>query len=351
MAVRAGYAPSTRPREILSITRQLDLNRNELRTPWPDTVVEAALRGLEHAQGYPGWDAAGLRSELAHHYSTTTDHVVAAAGSAAVIAQAMLVARAGELVLPWPSFEALPGLASARGLTVRLTELRASDGAVDLDAVLAALNPSTSMILICTPNSPTGGGLRHRELVEFLAFVPESVLVLIDQAYAEFADHPDPPRPIDLTAVHPGVLVTRTFSKAYGLAGLRVGYGLARPDLTSRVELAGVPYAISAAAEGAAIEALRQPEALRAAVRRVRAERTTLADGLRDHHLQVRTGHGNFVWLPMPAQVPEVVQTLAARGVLVKGYPGHGIRISVGTEQDTDDLLHRWPSQVSHWPR
>lgn len=317
------------------------LDRNELPYPPHETVSAAARDALAFAQAYPSWDAVGLRRELAKRHGVDPDWLVAAAGSVAVIAQAMAVAGPGELILPWPSFDAFPPLAGARGLRPVLTGIRA-DGACDPSAVRAALTDRTSMILICTPNSPTGGVLGRDELGPLLDRLPGHILVLIDQAYAEFADQPDPPCLAELATAHPRTLITRTFSKAYGLAGLRVGYGLARPELCEAIAAAGVPYAVTAAAEAAAIRTLRQPEHLRATVAKVRVERARLARALRELGTNVIAGHGNFIWVPQVNDVPGTVDRLAAAGVQVKGYPGHGIRISVGTSTDTDILLHAW---------
>lgn len=320
-------------------------DRNELRHPGSRAVLAAALDGLADPGAYPSWDAPALRAELAGHWAAEPEWFVAGGGSVDVLARAFTLVAGGRLVLPWPSFDALPPLAGARGLSVARTRLRA-DGAVDLAEVGRAVDATTSLIMVCTPNSPTGGSLTHRELVEFLAGLPAGVLVVIDQAYAEFADHPDPPRPVELVAAHPGVLVTRTFSKAYGLAGLRVGYGLALPALAARLAAAGCPFTVTSAAERAAITALGRPLDLARAVHAVNAERARLALGLRARGVPVVAGHGNFVWVPEPDPEPTSAR-LARAGVRVKVYPGHGIRVSVGTASDTDRLVRDWPSRPS----
>lgn len=319
------------------------LHRNEMPFEVPTPVRRAARAAIAEITAYPSLDAPRLRQELARRYAVSPGWFVAGAGSVAVIAQVMTAVGGGHMVTPWPGFEAVPPLAASRGFTATFTGLDGVTGACDLAAVRAALRPTTTLVIICTPHSPTGGALTHSDLAEFLAEISPRTTVLIDQAYAEFAAHPDPPRPVELVTSHPRTIVTRTFSKAYGLAGLRVGYGLATPDLVSAIAASAVPFAVTTAAEAAAVEALRRPADLAATVARVRAERARLAEALTVRDIEVVVGHGNFVWLPRTEAVARVVENLACAGFLVKGYPGDGIRVSVGTREDTDRLARAWP--------
>lgn len=319
------------------------LDRNEMPFPVPVPVRRAARDGIGKISMYPSTDALRLRRELASRYGVSPDWFVAGAGSVNVIAQVMMAVGPGHMITPWPGFEAIPQLATGRGFAVTFTGLNPVTGACDLAELSTAVRPTTTLIIICTPHSPTGGALTHSDLAEFLATISPHTTVLIDQAYAEFDDQADPPRPVELVTSHPRTVVTRTFSKAYGLAGLRVGYGLANPDLVTTVAASAVPYTVTAAAEAAAVEALCRPADLAATVARVRTERAGLAQALAARGVQVVVGHGNFVWIPRDEKVPELVEHLASAGILVKGYPGDGIRISVGTRDDTVRLARAWP--------
>lgn len=320
--------PDTSPH--LSITTRMD--RNELPYSPSLPVARAAESMIRRGHQYPSYDAMPLRRALAGRLGVEPACIVAASGSITVIQQAMLVAQPGELIISTPGFDAFPPLGAALNLKVVSTGVRA-DGSANLAEMRARVNRATRMIIICTPHSPTGGILEHRELAGFLAALPKHVLVLIDEAYGEFVDESESARAVELARADPRVIVTRTFSKAYGLAGLRVGYGVARPELAEQLRDVGVPYSVSSAAEEAALEALNQPAQLRSNVRRVICARAELATGLRELGIDVREGHGNFVWLPMSGDAaPRMASCLAEAGVLVKPYGGYGLRISVGTQ-------------------
>lgn len=326
----------------MSARSNVGLGRNELPYQPPDSVRTAASGALRDVNRYPSRDGFDLRCRIAKQFRVEPDWIVVANGSISVIQQAMLVAGPGEVIFSWPSFDAFPPLAAALGMRANLAGLT-PDGGCDLADISARINVQTRLIIICTPNTPTGGVVRHQELMEFAAAVPRGVITLIDGAYAEFISDFEAMPDADLVRVSPAVVMTRTFSKAYALAGLRVGYGIARPELAREIVRTGVPYAVSGVAESAAIEALSQPDYMRRNVERITAERARLASGLRRLGLEVVAGHGNFVWLPMPERMESVVAALARQGVMVKSYPGHGIRISVGTSGDTDRLLSSWP--------
>jgi histidinol-phosphate aminotransferase len=320
----------------------LHLHRNEHPGPVPATVAAAAARALESPHRYPSPDTAALRGALAAHYGLDPSWIVAGAGSVAVISQVLQVAPAGEVLLPWPSFEAYPALVAAHRHAVVPTPLTPR-GSADLDAIRAALSARSSVVVVCSPNTPTGGTVTHRALRGLLAELPPGALLLLDEAYAEYADDPDAANGLRAVADDPRVVVTRTFSKAYGLAGLRVGYGIAQPPLAGRIAAVGMPFAVNAPAEAAAIAALQHTAQMRRAVDRIRAERTRMAGELRARGIPVLEGEANFVWLPLEDGTEPVVAHLAAAGVAVKAYPRTGIRITVGTGQDTDHLLAAWP--------
>jgi histidinol-phosphate aminotransferase len=325
---------------------QTHLDYNELPTPIPDAVSRSAARATLRSNRYPSVDSAELRREIANVHGVDPSWVVTAAGSVSLIAQILHLVRVGQFVLPWPSFDAYPMLATQRGHSVVHTALE-NEGAADLDAALASVTDQTSLIAICNPNSPTGAVVKDASLRTFLRQLPDHILVLIDEAYAEFIDDSTAARGIRIAAEDPRVVVTRTFSKAYGLAGLRVGYAVAQPPLVQRIATMGVPYAVSAPAEAAAIEALRNPARMRQTVAEISMERARLAQALRERGHRTHEGQANFIWVPSGAATEGIARHLAEAGIMVKAYPGLGLRITVGSKGDTDQLLTHWPDDTA----
>lgn len=321
--------------------KTVHLKQNELPSSPHQAITKAAATALEQAHRYSSWDSLELREVLAEQFGVEPDWVVAASGSVNVIQQAMLVAGPGEIAFCWPSFDAFPPLAKARGMRVKLAKVK-PDGSCDLADLRSRVTSKTKMVIICTPNTPTGGIVSHQAVVDFLAEVPPEVLVLIDEAYGEFVDESEAVRGVELVRAYPNVIMTRTFSKAYGLAGMRVGYGIAQPELAKIIMGAGVPYALTRPAEKAAIEAIRQHSHMEANVAKVVVERAHLTRELRQRGVEVVEGHGNFIWLPRQGDEERLVEQLAVRGILVKAYPGYGVRISIGTRADTKQLLAAW---------
>jgi histidinol-phosphate aminotransferase len=279
-----------------------------------------------------------LREAIAQGCAVTPDNIVVGHGSIGVIQQSLLAAGPGEVALCWPSFDAFLPLLAGLGLTATLARL-APDGGGDLVDLAAAVTDRTCAVVVCSPHSPTGTIATHVDVVGLIRDLPAHVVVVFDEAYGEFVDHPEAARGLELVHAHPNVISTRTFSKAYGLAGLRVGYGIAQPGLIDRVARAGVAFPIGSAAEAAAIAAFRDTEHLARTVAGARAERGRLAGALRALGVAVREGQGNFVWLPLGSRATAVTSALAEYDVLVKDYPGHGIRITVGPAADNDRLL------------
>lgn len=317
------------------------LDRNELPRRPDGSVTHAATSEVCTSNLYPSPDSRPLRVALAATCQVEPENIVVASGSISVIRQAMLVAGAGELLLTAPGFEAFQDLCEAFDMRARSTS-PSFDGGADLRKIRSLVSDSTRMIILCTPHSPTGGILRHREVEEFLKDLPAHILVLIDEAYWEFVEDHEAVRSIELARADSRVVVTRTFSKAYGLAGLRVGYGVAQSGLARLITRVGVPYSISSVGEAAALAALRQPRKLRDNVRRINSERRRLTRGLRALGVDAAGGHGNFVWLPMRGDQAQVLaRGLARGGIIVKRYPGHGLRITVGSPEQNDQVLQR----------
>jgi histidinol-phosphate aminotransferase len=249
------------------------------------------------------------------------------------------------IAFAWRSFEMYPLLAhvaGARAVQVPLVPGRPGGAADthDLDGLLAALDGSTRLVFVCNPNNPTGTAVRRAELERFLDGVPEHTLVVLDEAYREFVTDPDVPDGLELMRGRPNVAVLRTFSKAWGLAGLRVGYLIAEdPAVAEAVRKTHVPFSVSLLAQAAAVAALESEEEVRARCAAVVAERDRLTAGLRDRGFDVADSQANFVWLAVGEQAVDLAAALEARAVITRPFAGAGVRVTVGTPEEDDVFL------------
>jgi histidinol-phosphate aminotransferase len=211
----------------------------------------------------------------------------------------------------------------------------------DLDAMLAEITAATRLVVVCNPNNPTSTALPLERIEAFVRAVPRHIAVILDEAYCEFNLLQDPDDSIDLLARHPNLVLLRTFSKIYGLCGLRVGYALCgSEDFRTAVDQVRQPFFCNAAAQAAAIEALKHQDEVTRRVERNLAERLELADGVARLGVDVAASQANFVWLDLPESVDEreTVAALAERGVLVRSGRALGrdgaLRVTVGTEAE-----------------
>ena len=321
---------------------KVSLHFNELPFgPQPD-VLAAAQQACVDANRYPSWDMAELRSALASYCHVPKDWIVVASGSSMIIHQVMIASGQKEVAYCWPSFADYPAM--AKGLRMK-TQPTAVDehGSCDLDDLLRHITDETSMVIVCTPNVPTGGIVTHQAMEKFLNQVPSHVTVLIDEAYADFAQGQDVVRAIELVQKYPNVVISRSFSKAQGLAGLRIGYAIAQSELAATIAAAGVTrFHISKPAHDAALSMLKHADEMQERIKAIIRERSRLAQKLRDIGVTVVEGHGNFVWLPVGELAQKITESLAAQGILVTALQPFGVRISVGTSENTDQLIAAW---------
>lgn len=318
---------------------KLSSNENPF-DPLPSVV--AALEHTTPMNRYPDASAAALRARLGERYGVSPDAVHVASGSVAILYQLVLATSSvgDEVIYAWRSFEAYPGLplvAGATGIQVPLT-----DGARhDLDAMADAVTDRTRAIIVCTPNNPTGPIVTSAEFAAFVAKVPQDVLIILDEAYAEFVTAEDA---VDGLAErvyeqHPNVVVLRTFSKAYGLAGLRVGYAIGHPRVLDAARTTAIPLSVTSAAERAAIASLDAEDELLARVAVIVERRTRLVAGLRAQGWNVPDSQSNFVWLPTGEGTDEAAAAFVAADLIVRPFSGDGIRISVGEEESLEKVL------------
>jgi histidinol-phosphate aminotransferase len=249
------------------------------------------------------------------------------------------------IAFAWRSFEMYPLLAQVAGArAVQVPLVPGSEGGAadthDLDALAAAVDGSTRLALVCNPNNPTGTVVRRAALERFLDAVPDTTLVVLDEAYREFVTDPDVPDGLDLVRGRRNVAVLRTFSKAWGLAGLRVGYLVAEdPAVADAVRRTHVPFSVSSLAQAAAVAALASEDEVRRRVAAVTAERERLTAALRERGLEVAGSQANFVWLPLGERTAEVAAALESRAVITRPFAGEGIRVTVGTPEEDDVFL------------
>ncbi|WP_417374403.1 histidinol-phosphate transaminase [Glutamicibacter protophormiae] len=305
------------------------------------TVVES-LRRTVGVNRYPDASASRLRHRLAERFGVQPDEVHIGAGSVSILSQLMLAAAGpgDEVVYAWRSFEAYPGLVLIAGATP--VEVPLGRGARhDLDAMAAAVTDRTRAIIVCSPNNPTGPIVTQTEFEAFLDKVPRDLLVILDEASAEFVTDPDA---VDgLTKLgrenHPNVVVLRTFSKAFGLAGLRVGYAIGHRRILDAARSTAVPLSVTAQSEEAAIASLDAEAELFDRVRVIAQRRDRLAEALRAQGWIVPDAQGNFLWLATGEQTMDAAARFEQGGLIVRPFAGDGIRISVGEEESTESVL------------
>lgn len=319
---------------------KLSSNENPF-DPLP-SVRDAVAASADSINRYPDATALALRETLAARFGVTADEVLVGAGSVSLLAAFIQAAAApgDEVVYSWRSFEAYPGLVTVAGATSVQVPNR-SDHGHDLDALAAAVTDRTRVVIVCSPNNPTGEIVSQAEFEAFMAKVPAELLVLLDEAYIEFVRDETAVDGRTLIGRYPNLVILRTFSKAYGLAGLRVGYAIGPVPILDAARATITPLSVTAASTTAAIASL-EPAAeaeLRARVQTIAERRDRVRAALLAQGWPVPRAQGNFVWLPTGERTAEVAERLFDAGLVTRGFPPEGIRISIGEEESVDTLL------------
>jgi histidinol-phosphate aminotransferase len=296
----------------------------------PHPAVAEAITAAGHdVNRYPDPSGSAFRAKLAETYDMAVEQIVLGNGSCEILlagAQVLLEPGA-ELVYAWPSFSMYPHLAAmtgAKAVEVPLT----SDHKHDLDAMLAAITPNTKMVLVCNPNNPTGTFVDHDAVIDFVKAVPNDVCVVIDEAYIEFVEGAERDALLPLVIEHDNVVITRTFAKIYGLAGLRVGYGFAPVAFKQAIDLVRQPFSVNLVAQAAATEALNHPDDVIERVQSTLAERQWVETELREAGFATAETQTNFSWIDLGDKDEDtVVDKLAHEGIIVRagkalGAPG-----------------------------
>lgn len=302
-------------------------------------VVEAMQRAATGVNRYADHRAGELRAAIGDWIGVDAAQVGVGCGSVGLLQQLFLtfVDPGDEVVSPWRSFEAYPIFAQLMGATFVETPL--VDLRFDLDAVAAAVTEQTKMILLATPNNPTGTAVPTAEVRALVESVPDDVIVVVDEAYREFLDPSfgDPVR--DLVPDFPNVVVTRTLSKAYGLAGARTGYLVAAAELVTEVDKTLVPFAVNAVAQAGALAAVRHADEYQPAIDRLIAERARVVEHLAGAGWSLPDAQANFVYLDLGEQTLDVCVGLERRGVVTRPFAGEGVRVTIGTPAENDKFL------------
>ncbi|NEY35857.1 aminotransferase class I/II-fold pyridoxal phosphate-dependent enzyme [Streptomyces sp. PRKS01-65] len=316
---------------------RLALNENPL-PPLP-TVTNAIARASREANRYPEFFPRRLEQAIAAWQRVPGSCVVAGPGSVGVAQHAVqaLVRPGGTLAYGWRNFDAYPLLAEMTGVRALPVPLLPG-GHQDLDRLAEAAADADAVIL-CNPHNPTGRLVPAHELKNFVSAVPTRTTVLLDEAYIEFVQPPERPETTQWIHEFPHLIVLRTFSKAYGLAGLRVGYGIACEDLARRLRTRQLPYAIGPVAAAAVEAALGCASELEERVRLVAGERERTARGLAEQGWQVLPSHANFLWLDEPERTGELARLLERAGIQGRVLPGEGVRLTIGDRADNDAVL------------
>jgi histidinol-phosphate aminotransferase len=303
------------------------------------SVAKAIAAAAGEVNWYPDNTAAALTEALARRHGIPPEHIALGCGSVGV-AQQLLAATAEpgtEVLFAWRSFEAYPILVPLTGAADVRVPLR--DETHDLAAMADAVTPRTRVIFVCNPNNPTGTVVRRPELEEFLDRVPGDCLVVLDEAYADYVRDPGVPDGMELYRDRPNVAVLRTFSKAHGLAGLRVGYLVGHEPVAAAVRTTMLPFTVNALAQTAAIASLAAEAELAERVDLAVKERGRIRDELLAQGWNVPPTEANFVWLRLGSDTQDFAATCAGAGVSIRPFGDEGARISVGTEEANDTFL------------
>jgi len=344
----AGYKPGRAPTSAGGKSFKLSSNESPY-DPLPSVAAVIADAG-RHVNRYPDSAASALTEAIADRFGVPAEHVAVGCGSVGVAQQLLeAVGEPGaEVLYAWRSFEAYPYLTDLSGASSVRVPLTA-DLRHDLPAMAAAITDRTRLIFICTPNNPTGPAIRRDELIRFLGQVPADCLVVLDEAYVQYVRDPEAVDGLSVYADRPNVALLRTFSKAYGLAGLRVGYLIGHEPVTQAVRKTMLPFAVNSLAQAAAIASLAAEGELLERVEVVVKERDRVRRELINQGWSVPASDANFVWLPLGPRSEDFTAVCDAAGVSVRPYLPDGVRATVADPEANDAFLaaaERYPHRV-----
>jgi histidinol-phosphate aminotransferase len=317
------------------------LASNEVALPPPPAVLAAIAGAAAAGNRYPDLAVTGLTTRLADEFGVDRARVTVGCGSVSLCQQLVSITcctPSDEVVYAWRSFESYPIVTQVGAATRRPVPLDARFRH-DLDAMAAAVTPRTRLVFVCSPNNPTGTAVHREEFVRFLDAVGPDVLVALDEAYREYVTDPEAVDGATLLDAYPNLVVLRTFSKAYRLAGLRVGYALAAPRVAQALGKVGSPFAVSAVAQAAALAALDCRDELLAACAELEGERERVRTALVHAGYTVPPSEANFVWVALGERTAAFAAHCLDQKVVVRPFHPEGVRVTVSTPEENDALL------------
>jgi histidinol-phosphate aminotransferase len=333
------YRPGRVPTATTGQAHKLSSNESPY-GPLPSVAEVIAEAGRE-VHRYPDNGAEALIAALARRFSVPPDHIAVGCGSVGVLKQLIeAVTDPGtgtEVLYAWRSFEAYPPLADLAGAVSVRVPLRGETH--DLEAMAAAITLRTRLILVCNPNNPTGTATGAQQLTAFLDRVPGDCLVVLDEAYREYVRDESVPDGLALYSAYPNVAVLRTFSKAYGLAGLRVGFVIGHAPVATAVRKTMLPFTVSAVAQAAAVASLAAKAELLDRVESVVKERDRVREALLADGWTVPPTEANFVWLRLGEHTTPFAEACELQGIAIRPFAGEGVRVSIGTSEANDAFL------------
>ena len=340
------YQPGKPIEEVkkeFNLTKVVKLASNENPYGCSEKAKQAILDELDKLAIYPDGYSALLRTQVAKHVGVNDEELLFGNGSdevVQIICRALLSPQKNT-VMATPTFPQYKHNAVIEGAEIR--EVPLVDGDHNLDEMLNQIDENTTVLWVCTPNNPTGTYVKKQELIDFLSKVPKHVLVVVDEAYYEYVVAEDYPQTVPLLKDYPNLMILRTFSKAYGLAALRVGYGIANADLIRKIEPAREPFNTSRVAQAAAIAALEDPEFVSECSDKNKQGLQQFYQFCEDLNLDFYPSEGNFILIDFKRDSDEVFNALLKKGYIVRsgnalGFPTH-LRITVGTEQQNAEII------------
>ena len=334
-AYKAGQPPT-----VASGITSYKLSSNENHHDPLPSVLRAAERALGEMHRYPDYGSVALVAEIAEHFEVPAGGIAVGTGSVGLLQQLVqITAGPGDGVLfGWRSFEAYPIMTQIAGANAQRVPLDADDR-FDLDAMLATIDETTRIAFICNPNNPTGTAVGRDAIARFVEAAPKDLLIVIDEAYCEFVDPDTIPDGLDFYREHGNVAVLRTFSKAYGLAALRVGYCIANEAIAEALRKVQVPFGVNSIAQAAAIASLHAEEELLERVQAIRVERTRVEAGLLAAGLKPSDSEANFVWMRLGDRTMAFAAGCDAIGLSVRPFDGEGVRITIGEPEANSRLI------------
>ncbi len=338
---RAGRTPADVGRLILPAELVRLASNESPFGPLPE-VISTIQSELGQINRYPDARSAGLRRRLADLLRLPVDHITVGPGSVGLLWQLaqVFLEEDTDLVAPWPSFEGYPIVAALMG--ARFVGVDLDDtGTADVPGMVDAISDDTRLVVLAEPNNPTGRSIGFELVEQLAAKTAGRCVIVVDEAYVEFDPDSDLTRSIQLVREYSHVVVLRTFSKAHGLAGLRVGYAAAHPSLIDLIDRVSPPFAVSSIAQSAAIASLDALDAMAERVALVRSECDRVVAALTDLGVAVAPSSTNFVWIACD-DAEERSAILERDGIITRAIPGHGLRVTVGSTEENSGFVEAY---------